>query len=118
MSLQKQGLVFPNLPEITITRNEKTLGVMKKELKNTKNKRDLERSICNSVLGLQESSRYSSKKFKKPIDDSIKLSSIAKSLLENKMPKNGDGSLNQQFVESRRIKIKAGELKELILHIF
>ena len=118
MSLQKQGLVFPNLPEITITRNEKTLDVTKKELKNKKNKQDLERSNYKRVLGLKESSGYLSKNFKMPIDDSIKLSSIAKSLLENKMPKTGDGSSNQQFLVPRRIKIKSGEFKELILYIF
>ena len=118
MSLQKQDLVFPNLPEITITRNEKTLNVTKKELKNTKNKRDLEQSTYKRVLGLKESSGYSSKKFKMPIDDSIKLSSIAKSLLENKVPKTVDGFSNQQFFESGRIKILSGEIKELILQLF
>lgn len=118
MSLQKQGLIFPNLSEITITRNEKTLDVTKKELKNTRNKRDLEGSTYKRVSGLKESSSYPSKKVKNPTDESIKMSSTAKSLLENKITKHGNGFSNQQFLESRRIKIKSGELKILILHIF
>ena len=118
MSLQNQGLVFPYLPEITITRNEKTFEVTKKELKNTKNQRDLKRSTCKKILGLKDSSCYSSKKSIMSIDDSIKMSSIAKSLLENEITKSGDGFSNQPFLESRQLKIRSGEFKKLLYHIF
>ena len=113
MPLQKQGLIFPNLPEITITRNEKTLDVTKKNLKNTKNKRDLEGSTCKKILGLKESSFNSNKKLRIPIDDSIKISSIGNSLLENEISKFGNGFSNQQFLNSRRTEIKSGEFKKI-----
>ena len=87
MTTHSQDLIFPNLPEITITRNKHQHTDPKKESKSTKKYQNFR--LTSSGHGNNESPN---KKFKLPLNKSIKSSSTVQKSLLNEMSKKNDHS--------------------------
>ena len=83
MSTGIQDLIFPNLPEITITRNKHQDISSKKELGVTKKNPNLHSTSNNALIKGSRIKEYSCKKFKKPFNGAMKSASNLEKLQEH-----------------------------------